>query len=180
MGRIIGWKAVLSTLILLVFVLETILLFQPMPGSPESTTVESALPIIYPISETVTQKYIGESLGEDTKGSTVQNHESITSIDSEVTDTQAGWSSPGSFGIYPFLNLQRDTTYYWVDLGGYGDYKSAGLYQQAFQKVEVYTTMQPLGDGAVHLFLGPFESYSVAEEATLGLRETLATVQLPE
>lgn len=167
MGRIIGWKAVLSTLILLVFVLETILLFQPMPGSPESTTVESA-------------KYIGESLGEDTKGSTVQNHESITSIDSEVTDTQAGWSSPGSFGIYPFLNLQRDTTYYWVDLGGYGDYKSAGLYQQAFQKVEVYTTMQPLGDGAVHLFLGPFESYSVAEEATLGLRETLATVQLPE
>ncbi len=145
MGRIKGWRIILLSIVVTIFIIETVLLgstllqpekVRPTIDFPELVTLEPSF-----------------------------DDEVVWSAEEVNTDPKenSGYIFNMQPTIYPFYNDLRGVEYFWVDFGVYEDQDNIVSVQKSLQEVGLYTTIHPLDDGFKHLMTGPFKSYEEAE-----------------
>ncbi len=149
MGRIKGWRVILITIVLGILAIETVLLYR------STTTLSLATPTVTDSSESPDN----------------ENSNFISTFDDSRETEEA-------LGIYSFFNDQRNQAYYWVDLGSVDSKEQAVAKQKILQSYAIYASVQPIGSGEfLHLLVGPYESYEVAERASVQILPRVLEIQ---
>ncbi len=146
MGRIKGWRVILLSIVVAIFIIETVLLgstlLQPEKVRPPLVTLEPITVASLPEKEVVWE---------------------AEEVDSSAPLENSGYIFNMKPVIYPVYNESRDIQYFWVDFGAYEDQDNIVSVQKSLQELGLYTTVHLLDDGDKHLMIGPFISYQEAE-----------------
>ncbi len=147
MGRIKGWRVILLSIVVAIFIIETVLLGSTLL-QPEKVRPAIAIqdPIITQPSSEVEVVWGTEEVSQN---DVIEN---------------SGYIFNMKPMIYPMYNESRDVQYFWVDFGAYKDQDNIMTVQKSLQELGLYTTVHLLDDGDKHLMIGPFLSYQSAEK----------------
>ncbi len=147
MGRIKGWRVILLSIVVAIFIIETVLLgstlLQPEKVRPPLVSLEPITVASLPEKEVVWE---------------------TEEVVPNTSEENSGYIFNMKPIIYPVYNELRDMQYFWVDFGAYEDQDNIVIVQKSLQELGLYTTVHLLDDGNKHLMIGPFLSYQSAEK----------------